>query len=85
MAALWNANNLNLNDQTGIIDVPAGHIMHLVMPGMLTPPGLGGGVHTISMYYIHLMAMALYRLMDNLHCVHFVRACDAPFWFLAME
>ena len=26
-----------------------------------------------------------YRLMDNLHCVHFVRACDAPFWFLAME
>ena len=59
MAALWNANNLNLNDQTGIIDVPAGHIMHLVMPGMLTPPGLGGGVHTISMYYIHLMAMAL--------------------------
>ena len=51
--------NLNLDDASGILDIPPGHVLLVTFPNLLTAPVAGGVNHTISVYKLHLIALSL--------------------------
>ena len=57
--AQWNVNNLNLNDQTGILTIGQGHVLLNYLSLILTPPGPGGGLYSINIHQLSLLALAV--------------------------
>ena len=57
--AQWNVNNLNLNDQTGILTIGQGHVLLNYLSLILTPPGPGGGLYSINVHQLSLLALAV--------------------------
>ena len=56
--AQWNTAGLNLNDQTGILSIGPGHVLLNHIPLLVTPPAAPGGLSTIEVHKLHLLALA---------------------------
>lgn len=54
----WNINGLNLNDQTGILTIGQGHILLNHMALLVTPPAVLGGLSTIEVHKLYMLALA---------------------------
>ena len=59
MANLWNVVNLNLDDQSGMVQIGNGHPLLMYLNLLVTPPPPGGGQHTIDVHKLQLLALAL--------------------------
>ena len=59
MANLWNVVNLNLDDQSGMVQIGNGHPLLMYLNLLVTPPPPGGGQHTIEVHKLQLLVLAL--------------------------
>ena len=55
MANLWNVVNLNLDDQSGMVQIGNGHPLLMYLNLLVTPPPPGGGQHTIEVHTHHTL------------------------------